>query len=126
MQTRGLTPRVQFAHDVSDDELAALYAGARAFILPSLYEGFGFPVLEAMAAATPVLTAHTSSLPEIGGDAVLYCDPTDVRSIAAGMSQLATDSALCERLSHAGYDRARTFTWQRTARATLAGYEAAL
>jgi glycosyltransferase involved in cell wall biosynthesis len=82
-------------------------------------------VLEAMAAATPVLTSQTSSLPEIGGDAVLYCEPTDVGSIAAGMTQLAADGALRDRLSRAGYERARTFTWRRTAEATLAGYETA-
>ena len=122
--TRGLAGRVHFRHDVSDDGLAALYQGAQAFVFPSLYEGFGFPVLEAMAAAVPVLAGNVSSLPEIGGDAVLYCDPTDATSLAAGMTTLAGDPALRTRLSQAGHQRARTFTWRHAAEATLAAYEA--
>jgi len=121
---RRLGERVRFRHDVSEAELAALYTGAQAFAFPSLYEGFGFPVLEAMAAALPVLAGSASSLPEIGGDAVLYCDPTNVRSIADGLIRLGGDADLRRTLSHAGYERARAFTWRRTAEATLAAYEA--
>jgi alpha-1,3-rhamnosyl/mannosyltransferase len=123
VECRGLGQRVEFRHDVSDDELGDLYGGARAVVFPSLYEGFGIPVLEAMAAAAPVLTSRISSLPEVGGDAVLYCNPTDAVSIAEGLRRLATDPALRAHLSHVGHERARTFTWRRTAEATLATYE---
>jgi glycosyltransferase involved in cell wall biosynthesis len=120
---RRLEDRVLFRHNPSDDELAALYGGARAVVLASVYEGFGFPVLEAMAAAVPVLATQGSSVPEIGGDAVLYCDPLDAASIADGLTRLAGDPGLRERLARAGHERALTFTWRRTAEATLAAYE---
>ncbi|GAC1396554.1 MAG: glycosyltransferase family 1 protein [Chloroflexota bacterium] len=125
-ERRGLGDSVEFRQDVSDEELATLYSTAHAFVLPSLYEGFGFPVLEAMAAAAPVLTSTTSSLPEIGGDAVLYCDPLDASSIAAGMTRLDRDPALRARLSRDGHRRAGTFNWRHTAELTMAAYEAAL
>lgn len=104
---------------VSDDELRALYAGASAFAYPSLYEGFGLPPLEAMAAGAPVLTSNVSSLPEVVGDAGLTVDPYDVQAIADGVRTLLTDTALAERLRAAGRERAAGFSWDRTARETL-------
>ncbi len=105
---------------VSDDELRALYAGAAAFAYPSLYEGFGLPVLEAMAAGAPVLTSNVSSLPEVAGDAALLVDPLDTAAITAGLEQLLTDDALAARLRADGPVRAAEFSWGRTARETLA------
>jgi glycosyltransferase involved in cell wall biosynthesis len=105
---------------VPDAELPALYAGATLFLYPSLREGFGLPVLEAMAAGTAVVTSSGSSLPEVGGDAVRYVDPYDVASIRAGIEELLKDDALRARLAAAGRERARSFTWERTARETLA------
>jgi glycosyltransferase involved in cell wall biosynthesis len=105
---------------VPDEELPDLYAGAAVFLYPSLREGFGLPVLEAMAAGTAVVTSGVSSLPEVGGDAVRYVDPTAVESIRAGLEDVLTDDGLRARLAAAGRERARRFTWERTARETLA------
>ena len=105
---------------VDDDELRALYAGAAAFAYPSLYEGFGLPVLEAMMAGAPVLTSSVSSLPEVAGDAAVLVDPLSTRAIAGGIEQLLTDPELAARLRAAGPPRAAEFSWARTARETLA------
>ncbi len=105
---------------VPDDELADLYGGASVFLYPSLREGFGLPVLEAMAAGTAVVTSSLSSLPEVGGDVVRYVDPYDVASIRAGVEELLLDNESRGRLAAAGRERARSFTWDRTARETLA------
>jgi glycosyltransferase involved in cell wall biosynthesis len=101
---------------VGDDELVALYQGAEAFCYPSLYEGFGLPVLEALAAGVPVVTSNVSSLPEVAGDAAVLVDPLDVGSIRAGI-----DEALrrAEELRAAGPRQAAGFSWERTARETL-------
>lgn len=105
---------------VSETELRALYAGAAAFAYPSLYEGFGLPVLEAMAAGAPVITSSVSSLPEVVGDAALLVDPTDTDSITDALSRLLGDSQLADELRRKGHGRARLFSWERTARETLA------
>ncbi len=105
---------------VPDQDLPALYRGAALFAYPSLYEGFGLPVLEAMTAGTAVLTSNTSSLPEVAGDAAVYCDPWQVRSIAAALERGLTDEALRVRLAAAGSERARDFSWKRHAAETLA------
>jgi glycosyltransferase involved in cell wall biosynthesis len=105
---------------VSDEELRALYAGATAFAYPSLYEGFGLPPLEAMAAGAPVLTSDVSSLPEVVGDAALLVDPTDVAAIGAGLTRLLTEPELVADLRARGRARAATFSWERTASETLA------
>jgi glycosyltransferase involved in cell wall biosynthesis len=104
---------------VPESELPALYAEATAFAFPSLEEGFGLPVLEAMAAGTAVLTSNRSSLPEVAGDAALLVDPYDTGAIAAGLDRLLTDPALREDLAGRGRERAAGFTWERTAGATL-------
>jgi len=99
-----------------------LMAGARAFVYPSLYEGFGLPPLEAMACGTPVLTSDVASLPEVVGDAAMLVDPRDVRALASAMERLWNDSALCDELRARGLARAARFSWRETARQTLAVY----
>jgi glycosyltransferase involved in cell wall biosynthesis len=111
---------------VTDAEKGGLLRGAAGFVFPSLYEGFGFPVLEAMHAGTPVITARTSSLPELTGDhAALLVDPLDVDAIASAMRRLLTDDALRERLVAAGLEQVRRFTWEACAREALAALEEA-
>ena len=114
--------RVKLAGPVGDRLLHALYQAADGLAYPSLYEGFGLPVLEAMANGTPVLTSDRSSLPEVAGDAALLVDPLDRAAIAAGLVRLAGDQALRKRLVEAGRRRAAGFTWRATAAATWATY----
>ena len=104
---------------VPDDSLNALYAGARLLVYPSIYEGFGLPPLEAMASGTPVITSNGSSLPEVVGEAGIQIDPYNWEAIHAGFTSLIEDDALHQRLSHASIERAKTFSWQRTAKETL-------
>jgi len=104
---------------VSDAELAELYRRCDLFCYPSLGEGFGLPVLEAMALGAPVLTSNLSSLPEVGGDAVEYADPLDVESIREGLVRLLESPWRRMELSGLGWERARLFTWEQTARLTL-------
>ncbi len=107
------------------DELVLLMNAAEAFVFPSLYEGFGLPVLEAMSCATPVITSNISSLPEIAGQAALLVDPYDHEDIARAMLAVATDRDLRERLAGEGKARAGGFTWDRAAAETMAVYEEA-
>jgi glycosyltransferase involved in cell wall biosynthesis len=103
---------------VTNKQKVALYTGAEALVYPSVYEGFGFPVLEAMACGTPVLTSDTSSLPEVAGDAAILVDPYETSSIMEGMQHLLTDEPLRARLREAGLQRAKQFSWEETARQT--------
>ena len=105
---------------VSDEELAALYRGARCLVYPSLYEGFGLPVLEAMACGTPVVTSRGGATEEVAGDAAVLVDPLDVDAIAAGITEAL---ARGEELRAKGLERAKAFSWDRVARETLAVYE---
>jgi len=111
---------------VADRELDALYARASCFVFPSLYEGFGLPVLEAMARGVPVATSDRASLPEVAGDAALYFDPLSPRSIAAALERLLADENLAARLRSQGRERARRFTWDACAEGTVAVYRQAL
>ncbi len=114
-----LRDRVIFTGFADDADLPALYSGARALAYPSLYEGFGLPILEAMRCGIPVLTARTSSLTEVAGDAALLVDPTSVESIRDGLIRLLTDEELHTRLIAAGDAQSRPFTWKRAARTLL-------
>jgi glycosyltransferase involved in cell wall biosynthesis len=109
---------------VPEHLLPGLYAGARAFAMPSLYEGFGLPCLEAMACGTPVVAADRAALPETCGSAALLADPHDPEAFAAGLVRAATDEAERSRLIEAGRERAAAFTWDRTAELTDAALNA--
>jgi alpha-1,3-rhamnosyl/mannosyltransferase len=107
---------------VDERELPILYAGAYAFAFPSLYEGFGLPVLEAMASGAPVLTSNVSSLPEVAGDAALMVDPLDEGALRDGLVRLLGDEAWRASAEARGVERARAFTWSRCVDATVAAY----
>jgi glycosyltransferase involved in cell wall biosynthesis len=124
VQRLGLEESVRFAGYIEQEDLAALYSLATVFAYPSLWEGFGLPVLEAMACGTPVLTSNVSSLPEVTGDAALLVPPSDVDAIAERLTRLLEDEQLRRELSERGYRRAAQFSWERCARATLAVYGA--
>ncbi len=122
----GLEERVYFTGYVPDEDLPALYSAADLFVFPSLYEGFGLPVLEAMACGVPVVCSNTSSLPEVAGDAALLADPTDIRALAAAMERALTDEALRASLRARGLERARQFTWEEAAKRTVEVYHQVL
>ncbi|HEX3247197.1 MAG TPA: glycosyltransferase family 1 protein [Chloroflexota bacterium] len=105
---------------IDRDDLAAILSGAVAFVFPSLYEGFGMPVLEAMACGVPVMTSNVSSLPEVAGEAALLVDPYDEGSMCEALNRLADDADLRADLRRRGIERARGFSWDRAARETLA------
>jgi len=107
---------------LSGRDLDALYRGAEAFAYPSLYEGFGLPVVEAMVRGVPTITSNTSSLPEVAGDAALLVDPEDTGEIAEALARVLTDPVLAEDLRRRGRERAAMFSWTATARATLDVY----
>jgi glycosyltransferase involved in cell wall biosynthesis len=109
-----VTTRVDFVGVVPEEELPSLYRGAEALIFPSLYEGFGLPIIEAMACGTPVVTADTTAMPEVAGDAALLVDPTSVEQIAAAMEQIVSDTSLRRQLREKGLARAAQFSWAGT------------
>jgi glycosyltransferase involved in cell wall biosynthesis len=116
---RELADRVLLPGYVPDSDLTALYSGAAVYAFPSLYEGFGFPALEAMACGTPVVCANVSSLPELVNGAALTFAPPDVDAMAGALRRVLTDRALCEQLVRAGFERVERFTWDAAARKTL-------
>lgn len=114
---------IQVLGYVADSELEHLYRRASIFAFPSLDEGFGMPILDAMARGVPVLTSNTSAMPEVAGDAAVLVDPLDTAAIAQGLSRLAADSALRAHLIQAGFARAREFTWEKSVDATWQVYQ---
>ncbi len=121
VERHGLQDAVHFLGKVTDQELKELYNTCAAFCYPSLYEGFGLPVIEAMSCGAPVITSRVASLPEVGGDAVRYVDdPRDGKALAAVMAEVLEDRAQQDRLRQAGLQQAAGFSWDRAARATLA------
>jgi glycosyltransferase involved in cell wall biosynthesis len=124
VEEHGLGRAVVFTDYVPIADLPALYAGATCFAFPSLYEGFGLPVLEAMAAGTPVIAARAGSIPEVAGDAALLVDGGVPSELATAIEAVLTDGALRERLVARGRARAAMFEWNRVARETLAVYDA--
>ena len=122
----GVESDVRFLAWVSAEELEGLYVAAAGFVFPSLAEGFGLPVLEAMARGVPVACSGRGALAEVAGDAALLFDPTSEAAIAAAVTQLVTDRAAGERLAAAGRKRAARFSWRETANGTLEAYRRAL
>jgi glycosyltransferase involved in cell wall biosynthesis len=126
IREQALAPRVTLFGHVEAHRLPAFYQAADAFLFPSLEEGFGLPVLEAMANGLPVVAANTSALPEVGGDAALYVNPADPQDIADKVQRVVEDCALRGAMVEKGLKRVQEFTWRRTAEATLAVYEEVL
>lgn len=122
----GLTSRVRFAGHVPGEQLPLWYNAATVLVYPSRYEGFGLPLLEAMACGTAVIGSTASSLPEVVGDAGLLVDPDDTPGLAESMLRLAADSELRQQLERRGLERSASFTWQETARLTAGVYQRAL
>lgn len=114
IERQRLIARVHFVGSVPEVKLPALYRGAEALVFPSLYEGFGLPVLEAMACGTPVVTANRTALPEVAADAALLVEPTSVELIAHAIKQIINDSSLRVCLRKKGLARAAQFSWDRT------------
>ena len=116
----------ELAGRVTDEALAELYRGAGAFLDTSLYEGFGYQVLEAMACGTPVVASATTSIPEIVGESGLLCPPGDAQAFAAALRRLRDEPGLADDLRRRGLARAAEFTWERTARELAAAVEEAV
>jgi glycosyltransferase involved in cell wall biosynthesis len=122
VQANGLGQQIIFTGYVDDRQLANLYSHALAFVFPSLSEGFGLPLLEAMKLECPVLSSQATCLPEVAGEAALYFDPGDERSLVAAMETILSDSSLAARLREAGLKRVADFSWQDMAVQTLQIY----
>ncbi|MCD6419940.1 MAG: glycosyltransferase family 4 protein, partial [Synergistetes bacterium] len=111
---------------VSDEELVKWYNRAQVFVLPSKFEGFGLPPLEAMACGTPVIVSNVASLPEVCGDAAYYVDPYDVEDIALGIRTVLSDENLQKELVRKGFERVKLFSWEKTAKQILEVFEEVL
>jgi glycosyltransferase involved in cell wall biosynthesis len=122
IESLGIAPRVKRMGYVDDADMHGLYAEADVFFFPSHYEGFGLPVLEAMACGCPVITSRTSSLPEVGGEAAHYVDPNDIDAMAEALRQVLGDASLRETMGARGEKQAAKFSWKDAAARTLAVY----
>jgi glycosyltransferase involved in cell wall biosynthesis len=122
----GIEQVVHFPGRIDEADKPALYCAARLFVYPSRYEGFGLPILEAMACGTPVVTSTAASLPELAGAAAFQIDPDDCRQLAAAIVALGIQDDLHRQLRDKGLQQVARFTWQKTAAETLAAYRAAL
>ena len=118
----GAPDAVVLLGSVTERRLRALYRGAAALVYPSLYEGFGLPLIEAMACGTPVIASRVTSIPEVVGEAGMLLDPADINAWTAAILEVANDEHVRARLRAAGLRRAADFTWERTARLTLEAY----
>lgn len=118
-----LQERVVFTGHIPDQDLSAIYSGAKFFVYPSLYEGFGLPPLEAMQCGVPVITSNTSSLPEVVGDAGITVDPMDEDALCEAMLRLLNDDNLCQEFSRKGLERSRQFSWEKCVDETIAIYQ---
>jgi glycosyltransferase involved in cell wall biosynthesis len=118
----GLTESVILTGHAPDEHIPGLYANASALVMPSLYEGFGFPILESMAVGTPVVASNSSSLPEVAGDAAILVPPRDMEALAEAIERVIENRTIAEELRRKGLARARQFSWERTAEQTVAVY----
>jgi len=118
----GIRERVLFTGFIPDEDLPELYNAAEVFVYPSLYEGFGLPVLEAMACGIPVITSNVSSMPEVAGDAGILVDPRSTADLAQALDRVLADSTLRKQMREKGLERSRLFSWEKTARQTLEIY----
>lgn len=121
----GLSEEVVFTGYVPTDDLVTLYNTATVFVYPSLYEGFGLPILEAMSCGTPVITSNVASMPEVGGEAALLVNPRSVEDLAQALGRVLADETLRHELKEKGLHQASQFSWEQTARLTLQAYEEA-
>jgi glycosyltransferase involved in cell wall biosynthesis len=126
IRENALEGAVQLLGYVDRMDLPALYSGATALLFPSLHESYGIPLVEAFACGTPVIASNTTALPEVGADAALYVSPTDTRDLAQAILRVIADADLRQRLSSAGYRRARQFSWDRAADQVLEVYRRAV
>jgi len=126
IQGLSLEDSIRFTGYVEDSDLPALYTLADLFVFPSLYEGFGLPVLEAMACGLPVVTSNVSSLPEVAGDAAVLIDPHSLDAIADGMRRMLVDRELRTKCIERGFERAKMFTWEKCAKETVAVFREAM
>ena len=122
VRAHGLEAQVLCPGRLCFEDLRSLYSGAELFVFPSIYEGFGMPVLEAMACGAPVITSNTTSLPGVAGDAAILVNPFDARELGEAMVRVLSDVKLRESLRARGFERAKHFTWERTAQRTLEVY----
>ena len=122
VESLNLSSEVIFTDFVPEADLPAYYSGAEVFVLPSLYEGFGFPVLEAMACGCPVVTSDTSSLPEVVGEAGIMVNPYDTDRLTQAMRQVLTDSELRNNMIRKGLEQSKRFSWEKAAKQTLEVY----
>ncbi len=122
----GAMDEIIFTGYVTRAELNSLYCGAAALVYPSLYEGFGIPILEALGSGCPVITANVSSTPEVAGEAALQVDPLDESQIAAAMERMLSDASLRQKLKRAGAEQIKKFSWEKTAQQTLQVYKTLL
>jgi glycosyltransferase involved in cell wall biosynthesis len=118
--------KIKFLHNISNKELINIYNESKLFIFPSLYEGFGFPVLEAMACGTPVVCSKSSSLPEVGGDAVVYCDPYNIKDIKEKIKLVVEDENLQNKMIQKGLKRAQVFSWEKSTEEHIKVFEEVL
>lgn len=124
-QELGLAEMVHCPGFLSTSDLRVLYSHAEAFVFPSLYEGFGIPLLEAMACGTPIITGQDTALPEVAGDAALYVNVQDAEQLGVELELLLNDSSRQEQMRKNGFERVKQFTWERASRDTLAVYQEA-
>ncbi|MDO9026797.1 MAG: glycosyltransferase family 1 protein, partial [bacterium] len=122
IEKEGLASSVRYLGFVEREKLPDVYRQASVLLMPSLYEGFGMPLLEAMACGIPVIASRRGSIPEVAGEATFYVDPKDPKDIARGMEKVLNDSTLRQDLITKGLLRAKAFTWKRTAEETLMVY----
>ena len=122
----GIEDKVHLTNFIPDQDISAFYSAARALLFPSLYEGFGLPILEAMLCQTPVITSRISSMPEVGGKSAYYVNPVNIQEIVLGINQVLTNEKLCQKMVKEGLEQVKKFTWQEAGQRTINVYKSVL